>query len=120
VLQGDELIQSIRVAKLSADARWGFYKFSQKAGEFAHAIGGIIHDPARDVFRAVIGAIETAPIAVRDAAPLFGGGFGLDLADRLDQRAVLELLDKKNVTDDYIRHLAPVALKRAARQACAS
>jgi aerobic carbon-monoxide dehydrogenase medium subunit len=120
VLQPDELIQSIRVPKLSAGARWGFYKFSQKAGEFAHAIGGIIHDPARGLFRAVIGAIETAPIAVRDAAPLFGGGFGPDLADRLDRRAVLELLDRKNVTDDYIRHLAPVALKRAARQACAS
>jgi carbon-monoxide dehydrogenase medium subunit len=120
VLTADEVIQSIRVPKLSAHARWGFYKFSQKAGEFAHAIGGILHDPDRGVFRAVIGAIETVPIAVRDAAPLFGGGFGPDLADRLDQRAVLQRLDASNVTDGYIRHLALVALKRAARQACAS
>ena len=51
VLQPDELIRSVRVPKLSAGARWGFYKFSQKAGEFAHAIGGIVHDPARGVFR---------------------------------------------------------------------
>ena len=64
VLQPDELIRSIRIPKLSADARWGFYKFSQKAGEFAHAIGGVLHDPARGTFRAVIGAIETAPIVV--------------------------------------------------------
>ena len=35
VLQPDEFIQSVRVPKLSAGARWGFYKFSQKAGEFA-------------------------------------------------------------------------------------
>jgi aerobic carbon-monoxide dehydrogenase medium subunit len=120
VLTPDELIQSIRVPKLSAQARWGFYKFSQKAGEFAHAIGGILHDPDRGVFRAVIGAIETAPITVADATALFGGGFGSDLGDRLDRSAVLQLLDGRHVTDEYIRTLAPVALKRAARQACAS
>ncbi len=120
VLQPDELIQSIRVPKLSAGARWGFYKFSQKAGEFAHAIGGVLYDPDRGRFRAVIGAIETAPIVVADAASLFGGAFGSDLAERLDRRAVLQLLDGKNVKDEYLRSLAPVALKRAAKQACAS
>jgi carbon-monoxide dehydrogenase medium subunit len=119
VLQPDELIRSIRVPKLSAEARWGFYKFSQKAGEFAHAIGGVLHDPARGTFRAVIGAIETAPIVVPDARSLFMGGFGSDLAERLDRQAALELLDGKGVTDEYIRSLALVALKRAAKQACA-
>jgi carbon-monoxide dehydrogenase medium subunit len=117
VLRPDEIIQTVRVPKLSAAARWGFFKFSQKAGEFAHVIGGVLHDPARNVFRAVIGAIETAPIAVLDATALFGGGFGPDLAQRLSEGEVLRLLDGKNVTDDYIRRLAAVALKRAAIQA---
>jgi aerobic carbon-monoxide dehydrogenase medium subunit len=120
VLQSDELIRSIHVPKLSAEARWGFYKFSQKAGEFAHVIGGVLHDPAKGTFRAVIGAIETAPIVVTDARALFAGGFGPDLAERLDRQAVLQRLDAKNVTDEYIRSLALVALKRAAKQACAS
>lgn len=120
VLQPDELIRSIRVPKLSAQARWGFYKFSQKAGEFAHTIGGVLHDPDRGTFRAVIGAIETAPIVVADARTLFAGGFRSDLAGRLDRQAVLQRLDGKNVTDEYIRSLALVALKRAAQQACAS
>lgn len=120
VLQPHELIRSIRIPKLSAGARWGFYKFSQKAGEFAHAIGGVLHDPSRQTFRAVIGAIETAPIAVADATTLFAGGFGPNLADRLDSPAVLRLLDERNVTDPYIRSLALVALKRAAKQASAS
>ena len=120
VLQPDDLIQSVRVPKLSAGARWGFYKFSQKAGEFAHAIGGVLNDPDRGVFRAVVGAIETAPIVVADATALFGGGFGADLADRLDRTSLLQRLDAKNVTDEYIRSLAAVALKRAAKQACAS
>ena len=120
VLVADELIRAIRIPKLSTGARWGFYKFNQKAGEFAHAIGGVLHDPARGTLRAVIGAIETAPIVIADATSLFGGGFGPDLAERLDRTAALQLLDRKNVTDEYIRSLALVALKRAAQQACVS
>jgi carbon-monoxide dehydrogenase medium subunit len=68
----------------------------------------------------VIGAIETAPIVVADAASLFGGGFGSDLTERLDRTSVLQRLDAKNVTDEYLRSLAAVALKRAAKQACAA
>jgi carbon-monoxide dehydrogenase medium subunit len=120
VLQPDELIRAIRVPKLSARARWGFSKFNQKAGEFAHAIGGMLHDPDRGRFRAVIGAIETAPIIVPDATTLFGGPFGAGMADRLDERAVLGLLDGRGVRDDYTRQLLLVVLKRAARQASAS
>jgi aerobic carbon-monoxide dehydrogenase medium subunit len=120
LLRSDELIETLRVPKLSAAARWGFYKFSQKAGEFAHVIGGVLHDPARNVFRAVIGAIETAPIVVGDATALFGGSFGPGVAERLAEPAVRKLLDGKNVADEYTRHLAVVALKRAAMQASAT
>jgi len=120
LLRPDELIQALRVPKLSAGARWGFYKFSQKAGEFAHVIGGVLHDPARNVFRAVVGAIETAPIVVHDATSLFGGGFGAGLAERLADPEVLRLLDGRNVADKYTRRLAVVALKRAAMQASAT
>jgi len=119
-LNADELIQAVRIPKLSPAARWGFFKFSQKVGEFAHMIGGVLHDPQRNVFRAVLGAIETAPIVVADARPLFGGKFDAAMADRLDRQAVMQLLDAKNVSNEYIRSLAPVALKRAAMQACTS
>jgi carbon-monoxide dehydrogenase medium subunit len=120
VLGPDEVIQAVRIPKLSDRARWGVYKFTQKAGEFAHAIGGVLHDPERGLFRAVIGAIETAPIVVADAAPLFAGPYGPNLADRLDLTVVLCLLDKKGVSDPYNRQLSYVALKRAASEACAS
>lgn len=120
VLQAEEIVRTIHVPKLSSQARWGFFKFSQKAGEFAHAIGGILYDPDSDRFRAVIGAIETAPIIITDARILFGGAFHSDIAKRLDQRAVLELLDAKGVRDEYNRQLVLVALHRAARQACGS
>jgi carbon-monoxide dehydrogenase medium subunit len=120
VLQPDELIRAIRVPKISARARWGFCKFNQKSGEFAHAISGVLYDPENDRFRAVIGAIETAPIIVVDAASLFGGPFGPNLGERLDKNAALAFLDKNNVEDEYTRQLLLVALKRAARQATES
>jgi len=118
VLRADELIRAIRIPKLSRGARWGVFKFAQKAGEYAHAIGGVLHDPQRERFRAVIGAIETAPIVLADATKVFRGPFARDLPDRLDHAAVLRLLDERGVNDDYLRQLAPVALQRAARQAC--
>ncbi len=117
VLQPAEIICTVRVPKLSPRARWGFYKFSQKAGEFAHVIGGVIYDPEVECFRAVIGAIETPPIIVSDATTLFKGGFATDIANRIDSGAVLNLLDQNGVSDDYTRQLAVVALKRAAKQA---
>ena len=120
VLQPAEIICSIRVPKLSPRARWGFYKFSQKAGEFAHTIGGVLYDPKTERFRAVIGAIESPPIIISNASNLFDGNFAPDIADRIDSRAVLDLLDEKGVDDDYTRHLAVVALKRAAKQASES
>jgi len=117
VLQPAEIICAVRVPKISPGARWGFYKFSQKAGEFAHVIGAILHEPEAECFRAVIGAIERPPIIISDASTLFNGSFAPDLADRIDSRAVLNLLDQRRVDDDYTRQLAVVALKRAAKQA---
>ncbi len=119
-LQASELIRAIRVPKFSQSARWGFCKFNQKVGEFAHALGGVLHDPQRNIFRAVIGAIETTPIVVADASSLFGGGFGADLAERLDTARLTSLLDSKQVADPYTRKLAQVTLKRAAKQASAA
>jgi len=116
-MQPEEIICAVRVPKLSRRARWGFCKFSQKAGEFAHAIGGILHDPETARFRAVIGAIEAAPIVIPDASTLFEGPFDANIADRMDSRTVLNLLEAKGVKDDYIRELALVVLKRAAKQA---
>src|SRR5262249_34478847 len=57
-----ELVEAIRVPRLSEGARWGFYKVSRKIGDFAHAIGVVLDDPARGVCRGVIGATGSKPI----------------------------------------------------------
>src|SRR5436190_8685640 len=79
VLEPDELVRAVRIPRCSGRARWGYYKFNRKVGEFAHAIGAVLYDPVHGRFRAVIGAIETAPIVIADAASLFGGTFDADI-----------------------------------------
>ena len=69
-LVAGELLVSIRVPKLSSDAKWGFYKFCRKTGEFAEAMSAVIVDLARGDIRVVIGATDTRPVVIADAATL--------------------------------------------------
>src|SRR3984957_14200720 len=71
-----EIIEAVRIPRLSPQARWGYYKLTRKAGEFAHAIGALLRDPARGIARAVIGATGSAPIVIDDATALFADPSG--------------------------------------------
>jgi aerobic carbon-monoxide dehydrogenase medium subunit len=112
-----EVIEAVLVPKLSAKARWGFTKFSRKTGEFAHAMAGVLYDPDREAFRAVIAAIDAAPIVIADARVAFPDGFGAKLHERIDCKAVEALLDARGLQDDYHRQLSLTMLKRAADEA---
>jgi carbon-monoxide dehydrogenase medium subunit len=110
-----EIVEAVKIPKLSGSARWGFYKVCRKAGEFAHAIGAVLHDPERSVWRAVIGATERRPIVFADA----GVVFGTDLAGSLDEALLRRTLDAAGVTDPIRQQVHIVALRRAAAQALA-
>ena len=112
-LESDELLEAIRVPRLSPGRRWGFYKFCRKAGEFAHAIGAVLFDPERAVCRAVIGATESTPIVVPDAAPLFAGRPEDGLARNYDSALTATLLDDRGIEDLFQRQIHLVALERA-------
>jgi len=106
-LESGEIVEAVRVPRLAADARWGYFKACRKAGEFAHAIGVAVRDPARGIARAVIGATGTAPIVIEDAAALFA-----------DPDAVAAAIDASPLADDpYERQIHIVALQRALKQA---
>jgi len=114
-----EIVEAVKIPKLSASARWGFYKVCRKAGEFANAIGAVLYDPERSVWRAVIGATERRPIVFADAGAVFGGKRGADLAGSLDEALVRSALDSAGVTDSIRQQIHIVALRRAAAQAVA-
>lgn len=84
-----ELITAIDLPRLSAAARWGFYKVCRKTGEFARAIGAAVLDERTGLARVVCGACGTAPIELpRTAARLAEAGptaAGVLVADELSR-----------------------------------
>ena len=113
-----ELLEAVRVPRLSQRRRWGFYKFCRKAGEYAHAIGAVLFDPERGVCRAVMGATQATPVVASDAAPLFGGRNEGNAAD-FDRDRAAKLLDDHGIRDPFERQIHVVALERAVRLASA-
>jgi carbon-monoxide dehydrogenase medium subunit len=91
VLTPEELLVAVRIPRRSKAARFGYWKFCRKAGEFPQAIGGALSDPERRETRAVVGATEGAPRLFLDLNPEIAG------------------IGK----DAYARQLHAVALKRA-------
>jgi aerobic carbon-monoxide dehydrogenase medium subunit len=119
-LEPSEILEAIRIPRLSPSVRWGYYKTSRKTGEFAHAIGAVLDDPDRGVCRAVIGAIDTKPIVLSDARTLFDGRRASDLVRSFDARVADDLLQGAGVADPISRQIHVVALRRAVAQASLS
>jgi carbon-monoxide dehydrogenase medium subunit len=108
VLAENEILVGVRIPKVSAQARWGHYKFCRKPGEFAEALGAVLVDPERDVCRAIIGATHGAPYVVEDARFIVNG---------FDPERVFAAIDAAGLADDpYERQVHLAALKRAAQQ----
>lgn len=57
-----ELLTAVELPRLSAAARWGYYKVCRKTGEFAKAIGVTLQDPQRGIFRILAGSTEGRPV----------------------------------------------------------
>lgn len=113
-LDAAEIIEAVRIPRFSRGARWGYYKVARKTGEMAQAIGAVLHDPERAVFRAVMGATESLPIVLSDAAPLFGNAL---VADKLNPEVAAQALDAAGITDVVARKLHIAALRRALNRA---
>jgi carbon-monoxide dehydrogenase medium subunit len=100
-LRPGEIVQAVRIPKVSRDARWGYYKACRKPGEFAHAMAAVLLDPARGIRRAVIGAVGGAPIVL-------DGDFSSEVAERALMQSGL---------DEIGRSMQRVALRRAMERA---
>jgi len=118
-LQVNEIVESVRVPVMRASARWGYVKACRKPGEFAHAIAAVLIDPEAAEARVVIGAIDTAPIVLRDASMLFGGRVTGNFKQHFDARLADALLVKAGVANAADRHIHVTVLRRAIDEAAA-
>ncbi len=71
------MIAGVRVPKRGPAARWGYWKFCLKAGDFAKASAAVLIDPERHETRILLGAIEKPPVLLSDAAAILDGKFPL-------------------------------------------
>jgi carbon-monoxide dehydrogenase medium subunit len=116
-LGAGELLEAVRIPRLSKGARWAYVKRCRKTGEFAHAIGAVLIDADRNVCRAVIGATESRPIVLADARELFGGRADVDAVKAFDTRVADRILIDAGMTDPLDRQIHIATLRRAAAQA---
>jgi len=115
-LRPGELVDGVRVPKLSNRARAGFYKLCRKTGEFAEAIGVAVFDPDRSHRRFVAGATGGAPIVIDAVAGLFRGNDTKDPPSpaAFDVTAAEARLKELGLGNDaYELRIHAIALKRA-------
>jgi carbon-monoxide dehydrogenase medium subunit len=116
-LRPGEIIETVRIPAMTPSARFGYFKACRKTGEFAHAIGAVLIDPEQAMARAVIGALEAAPIVLADASSLFGGRVTADFGRRFDARVADAILLKSGISNAGDRHIHVTALRRAVSEA---
>ena len=63
-----EVITALHLPRLSTQARWGYYKFCRKTGEFAEASCAVYFEPASATAQIVVGALDGAPVALETLA----------------------------------------------------
>ncbi|MFD1282098.1 FAD binding domain-containing protein [Methylobacterium goesingense] len=112
-----EILVAVRVPALPPGAAWSYVKHCAKIGEFAHAIGAVRLEPGAGRGRAVIGAVEGAPVLLADARPLFGGRISPDFAERFEPSAAEAALIAAGMADPVERHVHVTVLARAVAQA---
>jgi aerobic carbon-monoxide dehydrogenase medium subunit len=118
-LQPGEIVEAVRVPVMARSARWGYVKACRKPGEFAHAIAAVVIDPESATARAVIGALDAAPIVLSDAAALFGGRITGDFKRQFDARTADAILIKAGIASPADRHVHVTVLRRAIDEASA-
>ncbi|MTW14786.1 carbon monoxide dehydrogenase [Rhodoplanes serenus] len=109
-LEPGEIVDGVRIPRLSAAARCGFHKICRKTGEFAEGMGVAVHDPERGVCRIVAGAGGGRPAVIEASR---GAGSRL-LARLVDAEAVREALIEAGVAGDEYRMRVHVAAVRRA------
>src|SRR5712672_2334968 len=112
-LAPDEIIESVRIPRLSADARWGYLKLCRKSGEVASALAVVIADRGRGHSRVVLGAANGAPLVLHDTSRLVSGAGGEDIPTAIS--ADLDRAADRHF-DEFERDLHAVAAMRAVQQ----
>ena len=112
-LAPDEIVESMRIPKLSADARWGYLKLCRKSGEFATALAVAVADRTRGHSRVVLGAANGAPLVLHETSRILSENGREAVRDAI--AADLDRAADRHF-DEFQRNLHGVAAMRAVQQ----
>lgn len=114
ILGEGEAITALHLPLLSAQARWGYYKFCRKTGEFAEASCAAYFEPASATAYIVVGALDGAPVALETLASAVARS-GVAAASE----AAIEAALRENIgqLDTLGRRMAGAAVTRCLKQA---
>jgi carbon-monoxide dehydrogenase medium subunit len=114
----DEIVEAVRVPKLSAHARWGYVKLARKTGAFASALAVAVADPERGHCRIVLGAANGPPLLLERTSALLGeGGRDSDACRQAVAADLARAVDRR--FDMFETNLHTAAALRAVRQVLA-
>jgi carbon-monoxide dehydrogenase medium subunit len=107
-IEPEEIVTGIRIPKLSARARWAYYKICRKPGEFADSIAAVVFDPDRNHRAVVLGATDGPPIRLSALAERLGpdASVPIDVAKEALRGLSVEF-------DSYELQIHAVAISRA-------
>ena len=121
VLEPAEIVEAIRVPRLSERARWGHCKLCVKPGDFAESLAVVVRDPERGHCRAALAGPARAPILLDGVAALVAGAEGWSdaLAGEIKRAAGEEVAAAgfADTSDRYAMNLHATVTVRAAREA---
>ena len=109
-----EVITALHLPRLSTQARWGYYQFCRKTGEFAEASCAVYFEPASATAQIVVGALDGAPVALETLASEVARG-GLAVASEAAIEAALKGAIEQ--LDTLGRRMAGAAIARCLAQA---
>ncbi|MDE0383864.1 MAG: FAD binding domain-containing protein [Defluviicoccus sp.] len=121
VLEPGEIVEAIRIPRLSEGARWGHYKLCVKPGDFAESLAVVVRDADRGHCRAALAGPTHAPILLDRVAGLIAGADGWSdaLAGGIKDAASGEIKAAgfADAEDRYAMNVHATAAVRAAREA---
>ena len=111
-LADDEILVAVDVPKLSSKARFGYYKFCRKPGEFAEASAAAVFDPVSRTARLYLGALAGAP------QPLHGlaATIAREGAAAITDAAIATAVDEASQGDAAERRMRRAAVARALKE----
>ncbi len=118
-LAEDELLAEVRLPLLAADARFGFYEFSRRAGDFAMAASLVTYrlvDGKITDAHVGVGGAEASPRRIAEAEAALNGQSPSDAIFRAAAQAASDAVDplEDHQTDaEYRRDLVRAVVRRA-------